>query len=205
MQHVRQVVEAGLPLSKASRALIMLHGRGATAQDILSLQNEFQLSDYYIVAPQATNHTWYPYSFLSPIAENEPWLSSALHLVRDLVTDIEKAGIKSDKIYILGFSQGACLALEFATRNARKWGAVIAFTGGLVGDQINRANYSGDFEKTKVFIGNGDNDPHVPLARTQESADLMHTLGALVTLKVYPALPHTINRDELKIASEMLR
>jgi phospholipase/carboxylesterase len=205
MQHALQIVEAGLPLEKASRALIMLHGRGATAQDIISLHHEFELNDYYVVAPQATNYTWYPYSFLAPVAQNEPSLSSALHLVRDLVSDIEKAGIISDKIYLLGFSQGACLTLEFASRNARKWGGVIAFTGGLIGDKVNQANYSGSFDKTRVFIGNSDNDPHVPLARTQESADIMHTLGAMVTLKIYPALPHTINRDEIKIAAEVLR
>src|SRR5690349_1053661 len=166
MQHTRQLVESGLPLAKASRALIMLHGRGATAQDILGLHREFALKDYYIVAPQATNYTWYPYSFLSPVAQNEPWLSSALHLLRDLVSDIEKGGIPSEKIFILGFSQGACLTLEFASRNARKWGGVIAFTGGLIGEAINHDNYSGSFQQTRVFIGNSDNDPHVPLSRT---------------------------------------
>lgn len=204
MQHTRQLTEAGLPIEKASRALIMLHGRGASAHDIISLHNEFMLRDYYIVAPQATNHTWYPYSFLTPVVQNEPWLSSALHLLRDLVHEIEANGIPSEKIFILGFSQGACLTLEFASRNARKWGGVIAFTGGLIGETVNPAAYSGGFEHTKVFIGNSDSDPHVPLARTQESATLMQQLGAVVNVKVYPGLPHTINRDEIRIASEML-
>jgi len=203
MGHTRQLTETGLPISKASKALIMLHGRGAGAMDILSLRNEFRLDDFYIVAPQATNATWYPFSFMTPIHQNEPWLSSALDLLNSIVGDINKAGIASDKIYLLGFSQGACLTLEFATRNARQWGGVVAFTGGLIGDRIYTENYKGDFQGTKVFIGNSDKDPHVPLARTEESRRVMEKRGAIVTLKIYPNMPHTIIEDEIEVVNEM--
>jgi phospholipase/carboxylesterase len=205
MQHAKHLVEAGRPLEKASRALIMLHGRGATAEDIISLHSEFPVEDYYIVAPQATNYTWYPYSFLAPAAQNEPWLSSALNLLRGIVHDIEGAGISSDKIFILGFSQGACLTLEFATRNATRWGGIIAFTGGLIGDALNKSVYSGRFDGTPVLIGNSDADPHVPLGRSQESALIMEQLGADVNLKIFPGMQHTINREEIRMAGEMLK
>jgi phospholipase/carboxylesterase len=205
MEHFRLLVEAGQSLEKASRALIMLHGRGATSNDILGLHQHLPLDGYYIVAPQAANFTWYPYSFLAPIAQNEPWLSSALHLIRSLVDDIEASGITSDRIYLLGFSQGACLTLEFATRNARRWGGVIAFTGGLIGDKINNANYAGDYADTRVFIGNSDHDPHVPASRTQQSADILQKMGASVVHRIYPGMGHTINQDEIAEASAILK
>ena len=204
MEHTRQLVEAGAGIKQADRALIMLHGRGATAQDILSLRSHLGVDKYYVVAPQATNYTWYPYSFLSPTSQNEPWLSSALSLIRSIVHDIEAAGISSDRIYLLGFSQGACLSLEFATRNARKWGGVIAFTGGLIGDKVDPGNYDGIFGGTKVFIGNSDQDPHVPLTRTQESTRIMAKMGANVTHKVYAGMGHTINEDEIGVARSLL-
>jgi len=204
MGHSRQVVEAGKPLAKASRAMIMLHGRGATSQDILSLCPHLPVDDYYIAAPQAANFTWYPFSFLSPVSQNEPWLSSALQLLTSLVQDIEAGGISSERIYLLGFSQGACLTLEFATRNARLWGGAIAFTGGLIGDKVNMPNYAGEFGGTKVFIGNSDQDPHVPVSRTNESAEIMTKMGADVVYKVYNGMPHTINNDELAIARNIL-
>lgn len=203
MAHTRQLTESGLPLNKASKALIMIHGRGAGAMDIISLRSEFRLDEFYIVAPQATNASWYPFGFMTPIHQNEPWLSSALDLLSGIVEGIHDAGIKSDKIYILGFSQGACLTLEFATRNAQKWGGIIAFTGGLIGDRIYTENYKGDFNETKVFIGNSDKDPHVPLTRSEESKQLMEKRGAVVTLKVYPNMPHTINENEMEIVNEM--
>lgn len=203
MTHTKQLTEVGRPLSKASKALIMIHGRGANAGGILSLRNEFALEEFYIVAPQATNSTWYPLSFMAPIQQNEPWLSSALSLLQGIVRDINDAGIESQKIYLMGFSQGACLTLEFATRNSQKWGGVIAYTGGLIGDKIYTENYQGDFNRTKVFIGNSDIDPHVPLARTEESRDLMKKLGAEVTLKIYPSMPHTINEDEIETVSRL--
>jgi len=140
---------------------------------------------------------------MTPIHQNEPWLSSALDLLNSIVADINKAGITSDRIYLLGFSQGACLTLEFATRNARQWGGVTAFTGGLIGDRIYTENYKGDFGGTRVFIGNSDKDPHVPLARTEESRRVMEERGAIVTLKIYPNMAHTINENEIEMVNEM--
>ncbi|MBA4055343.1 MAG: phospholipase [Marivirga sp.] len=197
MAHRLQITEAGLSLNKASKALIMIHGRGASAADILRLAGEFSLDEFYIVAPQATNSTWYPFSFLAPIQQNEPWLSSALDLLDKIIEDINKGGIPTENIFVLGFSQGACLTLELASRNARKWGGIIAFTGGLIGDKIYREGYKGNFNGTKVFIGNSNNDPHVPLNRSKDSAQLMQDLGADVTLKIYPDMPHTINQNEI--------
>src|SRR6478609_2362556 len=151
--HKKNIVMAGMPLEKANKALILLHGRGATAEDILGLVDHLHVNDYALVAPQATNYTWYPYSFLSPPKENEPWLSSALKLIEETVADITKAGVTPDNIYFVGFSQGACLTLEFVTRHAQQWGGVAAFTGGLIGDQLYKENYKGGFKNTPVFIG----------------------------------------------------
>jgi phospholipase/carboxylesterase len=202
MAHRLQLTESGLPLTEASRALIMVHGRGSSAWDILSLAKEFRLDDFYIVAPQATNSTWYPFSFLAPIQQNEPWLTSALDVLNQITATILNAGIPPERIYVLGFSQGACLTLEFASRNPREWGGVIAFTGGLIGDKIYKENYNGDFKRAKVFIANSDNDPHVPLKRSEESAMLMEKMGADVRLKIYPNMAHTITASEIKSVSE---
>jgi phospholipase/carboxylesterase len=201
MAHLKQIVEAGVPLSKAKKALILIHGRGASASDILPLREELSVDGFYIVAPQATNNTWYPYSFLAPTAQNEPWLSSAVGLIHSITEDIINAGLPSDKIYVAGFSQGACLALEFATRHAQRWGGVIAFTGGLIGERIANENYKGDFNGTQVFIGNSDKDPHVPAARSEESKSVMEKMGALVTLKIYPNMAHTISKDEIEMVN----
>jgi phospholipase/carboxylesterase len=202
--HVKKVIEAGLPLAKAKKALILIHGRGATAEDILSLHREFALDDFCIVAPQATNNTWYPFSFLVPVDQNEPWLSGAIDVLTTVVADITKSGIPVQQIFILGFSQGACLALEFATRFAQPWGGVVAFTGGLIGETIDPERYSGNFAGRPVFIGTSDVDPHVPLQRSEESRAVMEKLGARVTLKVYPGMGHTINVDEIERAGYLL-
>ena len=175
----------------------MLHGRGATAGDIISLSGYLKLHDTHIIAPQATNNAWYPYSFLAPRQQNEPWLSSALELLNEILEDVRTAGIKTEQVFILGFSQGACLTLEFAAQNARLFGGVIAFTGGLIGDVLQEEIYAGNFQKTKVFIGNSDKDPHVPVARSEESKRIIEKLGAEVTLKIYPGMPHTVNDDEI--------
>lgn len=204
MNHTKQVLEAGVSLKEARNALIMIHGRGGTADDILTLKEELSLEDYYIAAPQATNNTWYPYSFLVPVEENEPWLSSALSLLNQLVSDITKEGINSGSIFILGFSQGACLALEYAARYAQNWGGVIAFTGGLIGSKLVPDIYKGDLSDTMVFIGNSDIDPHVPLSRSEVSKRIMEGLGARVNLKIYPNMAHTINGDEIHQANKIL-
>src|SRR5688500_6227792 len=133
--HKKQIQYAGKEINKDSKVLIMVHGRGGSAEDILSLSDHLQVKDFALAAPQATNHTWYPYSFLAPPAQNEPWLSSALELLKGLVEDLHEKGISHQNIYFLGFSQGACLTLEFVTRNATRYGGVAAFTGGLIGDR----------------------------------------------------------------------
>jgi len=202
--HSKKIFTAGKPISEAKKALVMLHGRGAFAEDILSLAGYFNLNDYALLAPQATNNTWYPFSFLMPPQQNEPWLSSALNVVSEVVSDINKDGIASINIYFLGFSQGACLTLEFVTRNARKWGGVVAFTGGLVGDKIYDENYTGDFLNTPVFIGTSDPDPHVPVERVNASTEILKSMHADVTTKIYPNMGHTINKDEIEQVNNLI-
>jgi phospholipase/carboxylesterase len=194
--HNYNVFEKGQPLEKASRAIILLHGRGASADDIITLADEFCDETFYIAAPQATNNTWYPYTFLSPEEKNEPWLSSAVQTVKRLIDEISEQ-LPAEKIYIMGFSQGACLSLEVTSRYARKYAGVAAFSGGLIGDMIRPEKYSGNFDGTKIFIGNSDVDPHIPLSRTEESKELVEKMGAEVTMKIYEGMPHTIIRDEI--------
>lgn len=185
----------------AANALIMLHGRGATARDILGLADHLSVGGFALLAPQATNYTWYPYSFLAPPAQNEPWLSSALQLLSGIVDDLESAGISSRNIFFAGFSQGACLALEFIARNARRWGGAIAFTGGLIGDTVDIHRYRGDFRGTPVFIGTSDPDPHVPLTRVRETTRLLRDLHAEVKENIYPGMGHTITEEEISVAN----
>ncbi len=194
--HSYQILEKGKPLNRAEKAIILLHGRGASAQDIITLAAEFADEHFYIAAPQATNRSWYPYSFLTLESKNEPWLSSAIDLVKRLIDETAKV-LSTENIYLMGFSQGACLTLEVATRYAAKYAGVAAFTGGLIGEHIDTTIYSGDFSGTKVFIGNSDRDPHVPLERSEASRQVMEQLHADVLLKVYPNMPHTIIPDEV--------
>lgn len=202
--HQKNIITAGKELTKASKVLLMIHGRGGSAEDILSLADYLQVQDYTLVAPQATGNTWYPYSFLAPPAQNEPWLSSALYLLKEVVDDLHGAGVPSEQIYFLGFSQGACLTLEFVTRNATRWGGVAAFTGGLIGDKIYRENYSGDFGGTPVFIGTSNPDPHVPVERVYATTNILKEMHADVTEKVYAGMGHTINADELEQANKLV-
>ncbi len=202
--HSKQVVTAGKPLSDASSAIIMIHGRGADAADILSLASYIPVKDFAQLAPQATNHTWYPYSFMAPAEENEPWLSSAIGIIDEVVNDVIDAGIGRENIYLLGFSQGACLTLEYAARHAGRYGGVIAFTGGLIGADIDTGNYKGDFKQTPVFIGSSDPDPHVPTSRVLASAAILHSMNAVVTDKIYSGMGHTINEDEFKQVNKLI-
>jgi phospholipase/carboxylesterase len=202
--HQKKIITAGKKLSEAEKALILIHGRGATAEDIMGLSQELNVGEYALFAPQATNNTWYPYSFLAPVAQNEPWLSSSISLLSDLVTSVNEAGIDSSHIYFVGFSQGACLSLEFVTRYARSWGGVAAFTGGLIGDNIYPENYKGDFAETPIFIGTSDTDPHVPVERVHATVELMKSLHGNVTKKIYPNMPHTISRDEISLANKLI-
>jgi|SRR5690606_25431831 phospholipase/carboxylesterase len=202
--HKKDIRSGGVALDKASRVLIMLHGRGAPAEDIMGLSRYLNVSNFALLAPQASNYTWYPYSFLMPPGENEPWLSSALQLLAEIVNDIEASGKKSDQIFIAGFSQGACLTLEFATRHARRWGGIVAFTGGLIGDHIYQDNYKGNFEGTPVFVGSSDPDPHVPVQRVKESVAILKAMGASVIEKICKNMGHTINEEEIRLANEFV-
>lgn len=194
--HRYQILEKGELLNQATKAIILLHGRGGSAHDIIGLANEFSNEQLYIAAPQATNNSWYPYSFLAREEKNEPWLSSAVEVVKRLID--ETAGVLgTENIYLMGFSQGACLTLEVACRFATKYAGVVGFTGGVIGENINPAKYEGNFEGTKVFIGNSDQDPHVPVERSGKTKEIMENLGAQVLLKIYPNMPHTINQDEI--------
>lgn len=201
--HKRNIITAGKELTKDSKVLIMIHGRGGSAEDILSLSSHLEVTDFTLLAPQATNNTWYPYSFLAPQEQNEPWLSSALNILKDLVDEVVGKGILTKNIFFLGFSQGACLTLEFVTRNANKYGGVIAFTGGLIGDKIRNENYKGDFQNTPVFIGTSDPDPHVPVERVYATVNILKDKNADVTEKVYSNMGHTVNQDEIENANRI--
>ena len=202
--HKKDIRVAGKNLEQAAKALIMLHGRGASAEDILGLASHLQLNDFALIAPQATQYTWYPYSFLVPPDQNQPWLDSAIDLITGIVSDINQAGITSDRIYFTGFSQGASLTLEYVARNGRKWGGVAAFTGGLIGDRIYTENYNGDFQGTPVFIGSSDPDPHVPVTRVRETTTQLRAMHASVHEKIYPNMGHTIQEDEIRLANELI-
>lgn len=202
--HQKRVYTGGRDINDADRALILLHGRGASASDILGLAYSLNVEDYTLVAPEATHNTWYPYSFLAKPADNEPWLSSALSLLNAVVNDLNEAGIKDENIFFAGFSQGACLTLEYVTRNARRWGGVAAFTGGLIGDKVYTENYKGDFGGTPIFIGTSDPDPHVPVDRVRESVRIIKGLHADVKEKIYPNMGHTIIEDEIREANGLV-
>lgn len=202
--HQKKIITAGKPLAEAKKALIMIHGRGGSAEDILSLAAHLEVKDFALLAPQATNNSWYPLSFLARPADNEPWLSSALATIAATAADIEKAGIPKENTYFVGFSQGACLTLEFAARNATRYGGIAAFTGGLIGDKIYPENYKGDFAGTPVFIGTSNPDPHVPVERVYASSNILQQMNAAVTEKVYNNMGHTITMDEIEKANTLI-
>jgi predicted esterase len=205
--HAHQpVLHAGAPLESARSVVVMLHGRGASAESILSLFSELNVSDgLAAVAPQAAGGTWYPQSFLAPLVMNQPYLDSALRKVESVVADLIARGIASERIAILGFSQGACLATEFAARHPRRYGAVMGLTGGLIGPDSTPREYAGSLEGTPVFLGTSDPDPHVPFARVEETRDVLERLGATVELRRYPGMPHTINEDEIEACRALLQ
>lgn len=196
---------AGEPLDRARAVMVMLHGRGATAESILGLTGVLDVPGYAYVAPQAAGHTWYPYSFLEPLDRNEPYLSSALAAVGDTLDTLEAEGAAPERMILLGFSQGACLALEYAARHARRYGGVIALSGGLIGPDGTPRNYPGTLDGTPVFIGCDDADPHIPAARVLESERVLSDLGAAVTARLYARMGHTVNQDEIDTASSMMR
>jgi predicted esterase len=192
-----QVYAAGTPLADAQAAMIMVHGRGASARDILSLTQLWQTEGIAYLAPQAAGATWYPHRFMEPLEANEPWLSSALALLETLVARVGEAGIPPERVVLLGFSQGACLASEFAARNARRWGGVVGLSGGLIGPDGTPRDYPGSLDGTPVFLGCSDVDFHIPKERVVESAEVLTRLGGDVTLRLYPGMGHEVNADEI--------
>ena len=195
---------AGLPLGTATKALILLHGRGSSATDILSLATHLHVADFTLLAPQAPSGSWYPQSFLAPPAHNEPFLSAALASVAQAAAEAQRHGIAPENLYFGGFSQGACLTLEYVARHAQRYGGVVAFTGGLIGDRVYPENYSGDLAGTPVFIGTSDPDFHVPVERVRASTALLTSLGAAVTERVYPNMGHTITQEEIELANKLI-
>ena len=204
--HQAQTVRlAGAPLDRAKCAMLMVHGRGARAEDILTLADQLNQPDFAYLAPQAAGQTWYPNRFLVPIAENEPWLASALSFVERVFVEINDAGIPSERIILLGFSQGACLTLEYAARNARRYGGIVGLSGALIGPDGTPRNYEGSLMRTPVFLGCSDVDFHVPKERVDEAADVLRRLGGEVTERLYAGLDHTVNQDEIDFVRGMMQ
>ena len=202
--HEKQIIAAGVPAADARKAVIFLHGRGASAEDILGLAKHLDLEDAALFAPQANNYSWYPNSFMAPVAENQPALDSALEVIQSLVGDILAAGIPAEQLYFVGFSQGACLTLEYVTRNAQQYGGIVAFTGGLIGKEINLNNYKGDFKQTPVLITTGDPDPHVPVRRVEMSEGILKKMNAAVNMKIFSGRVHTISPREIELAKTLV-
>ncbi len=196
---------AGEPISRAQAALLMVHGRGASAEDILSLAKELDQPGFAYLAPQAVENTWYPNRFLVPLAENEPWLSSALTLMRSVLTEITNAGISPERIILLGFSQGACLTLEFAAREARRYGGIVGLSGALIGPEDTPRSYPGSLAGTPVFLGCSDVDPHVPKELVDQTAEVLSRLGGEVTKRFYPNMDHSVNQNEIDFVRNMMQ
>lgn len=199
------VLSAGPAPASAAATLVLVHGRGASAQSMLELHAELGLPELAALAPQAAGYTWYPNSFLAPIEANQPYLDSALRKLKSVMDDLIKAGVPVERIALLGFSQGACLTTEFVPRNPQPYGAVIALTGGLIGPPGTSRNYPGSLDDVPVFLGTSDPDPHVPFARVQETQAVLERMGASVELRRYPGMPHTINEEELEVSRQMLQ
>ncbi len=200
----QHVATAGLPLSEARAALILVHGRGATAESILELSTVLHHPDAAYLAPQAPGYTWYPYSFLAPLKRNEPGLSSGLQAIADVVATVREAGIPGERIILGGFSQGACLASEYVARHAQRFGGLLVFSGGLIGPLGMTHTYPGTLDGTPVFLGCSNRDAHIPLERVEESAAVFTRLGGAVTKKIYPDMGHTIIQDEIDHARQIV-
>ena len=201
----QKVYTAGKELAAAGAVMILVHGRGATAPSILELAPVLQHDELAYLAPQAAGQTWYPYSFLNPIEQNEPGLSSGLQVLADLLAQLEAAGLPAEKVIIGGFSQGACLASEFVARNARQYGGLLAFSGGLIGPPGTPRQYAGSLAGTPVFLGCSTTDFHIPAERVDETAAVLAEMGAAVTKRLYPNMGHTIIQDEINQAQQIVQ
>ena len=199
------IITSGPAPEKAAASLVLVHGRGASAESILSLFDELGIEHLAALAPAAAGNSWYPHSFLAPVEANQPYLDSALARLDSIVKDLIARGVPSNRIALLGFSQGACLSLEFVARHPRRYGAVMGLTGGLIGPDGTPRNYAGSLEGTPVFLGAGDPDPHVPFKRVLESQDVLSKMGAQVELRRYAGMPHSINEDEIDACRMLLR
>lgn len=201
----QRTVTAGPSPDSAAGTVVLVHGRGATAQSMLSLYTQLEVPTLAALAPQAAGGSWYPHSFLAPLQANQPYLDSALDKLNSIVEGLMARGTPGERIAVLGFSQGACLTLEFAARHPRRFGAVIGLTGGLIGPPGTPRKYPGSLDGTPVFLGTSDPDPHVPFGRVQETESVLSGMGATVELRRYPGMPHTINGDELDACRALLR
>lgn len=204
MTHVSDIITAGRALDAAEKVLIMVHGRGGSAEDILALAQHIRVDGYALLAPQATNHTWYPLSFMAPVTDNEPWLRSAIDVLSQTVQHAVDAGVKHRDIYFFGFSQGACLILEFLARHATRYGGAAAIIGGVIGAQIDQRPYQGDFQGMPIFLGTSNPDFHVPLERVQATADILNEMNAKVTLQIYDGFGHSIHPDQIDRINRLL-
>ena len=198
------VATAGRPLGEGSAAMILVHGRGGTPRDMLSLADELAHPAFTYLAPAAAGNTWYPNSFMAEVTSNEPGISSGLAVLDGLVNHVVAAGVPPERLVLAGFSQGACLMLEFTVRHAARYGGVIAFSGGLIGPRGTSWPPDGDFGGTPVFLGCSDVDGHVPKDRVEESAEVFTRMGAVVELRLYPGMGHLINEDELAFARSIV-
>jgi phospholipase/carboxylesterase len=196
---------AGESISSAHAAMLMMHGRGASAEDILSLADLLKLPGVVYLAPQAAENVWYPNRFLEPLSSNEPWLSSALSTMENVLSQILQAGIPREHILLLGFSQGACMALEFAARHAARYAGVVGLSGVLIGPEDAPRDYPGSLSGTPVFLGCSDVDPYMPKERIDHAAEVMRRLGGNVTERLYPGLGHTTNQDEIEFIQRMMQ
>lgn len=199
------ILAAGEPLQSATAAMIMIHGRGATAESILTLSQHFHMDGFAYLAPQAAHNTWYPQRFIVPQNDNEPWLSSAKDRVGDALQLVLDAGLAADKLIFLGFSQGACLATEYPARNPQKYGGIIALSGGLIGTDDEITGYTGSLDGTPVFLGCSDVDFHIPKERVQATADALKKIGGDVTMTLYPGMGHTVNEDEIEQVKRIMK
>jgi phospholipase/carboxylesterase len=195
---------AGVPLDQASAAMVMVHGRGATADSILTLAPALDVPGFAYLAPQAGGNTWYPQSFLAPIQSNEPGITSGMQAIEDVLSQVTAAGIPRERTMLLGFSQGACLTLEFAARHARRYGGIAGLSGGVIGPDGTPRNYAGSLEGTPVFLGCSDVDPHIPAQRVRETTEVMRRLGGQVTMRLYPGMGHLVNEDEIDAVRRMM-